>query len=76
MGLGWDSVLKNGAITVLVMIAVSAVLYLIFQVIGYNSYLLSINLIALILVLISILIIWRILKKYVNSSVRKVNVYL
>ena len=63
MGLGWDSVLKNAAIAALVMIAVSAVLYLIFQVIGYNSYLLSINIIALILVFVILIIVWRILSK-------------
>ena len=63
MGLDWDSGLKNAPIVVLVMIALSAVLYFVFQVIGYNSYFLSINLIVLILVLIVILVLWRILKK-------------
>jgi len=63
MGLEWNSVLKQAAIVSLVMIAVSAVLYLIFQVIGYDSYLLSINLIALILVFVILIIVWRILSK-------------
>jgi hypothetical protein len=63
MGLSWDSVLKNAAIAIVVMVAVSGVLYFVLQVTGYNSYLLSINLIALILVLIVILVMWRILKK-------------
>jgi hypothetical protein len=62
-GLSWDSVLKNAAIAIVVMVAVSGVLYFVLQVTGYNSYLLSINLIALILVLIVILVMWRILKK-------------
>jgi hypothetical protein len=63
MGLSWDSVLKNAGIAIVVMVAVSGVLYFVLQVTGYNSYLLSINLIALILVLIVILVMWRILKK-------------
>ena len=64
--LGWDSVLKNTAITVLVMIALSAVLYLLFQTFGYDSYLLSINLIALALILLVIFVIRRVFKKFIT----------
>ena len=66
MGLGWNSVLKNAAITVLVMLALSAVLYFIFQVIGYDSYLLSINLIVLTIISIAILVSWRAMKRVIN----------
>ena len=63
MGWDWDSGLKNAAIVALVMIALSAVLYLIFQTIGYDSYFLRINLIVMTLILVVTLVLWRILKK-------------
>ena len=63
MGLGWDSVFKLAAIAALVMIVLTAIFYFVFQTIGYNSYWLSINLIAFILVFIAILVLLRILKK-------------
>jgi len=58
MGLGWDSVLKLAAVGAFVMIALSAVLFFIFQNIGYDSYLLSIILIISILAFIFLRIIW------------------
>jgi hypothetical protein len=58
MGLGWDSVLKLAAVGAFVMIALSAVLFFIFQNIGYDSYLLSIILIISILAFIVLRIIW------------------
>ena len=71
MGLGSDSVLKNTALTVLVMIALSAALYSVFQVIGYNSYLLGINIIALTLILLVVLFIWRVFKKMKEREVKR-----
>ena len=63
MGLGWDSVLKLSAVTVLTMITLQLVFYFVFQNIGYDAYLLSLNLVAFILVFIVVLIIWRIIPK-------------
>jgi hypothetical protein len=63
MGLGWDSVLKLAAVGVLVMIALQVIFYFIFQNIGYDSYWLSLNLIAFILVFIIVVIAWRIIPK-------------
>ena len=63
MGLEWDSVLKLAAFAALVMIGLTVIFYFVFQAIGYNSYWLSINLIAFILVFIVILVLWRIPKK-------------
>jgi hypothetical protein len=58
MGLGWDSVLKMAAVGAFVMLALSTVLFFIFQNIGYDSYLLSIILIISILAFIVLRIIW------------------
>jgi hypothetical protein len=58
MGLGWDSVLKMAAVGAFVMLALSTVLFFIFQNIGYDSYLLSIILIVSILAFIVLRIIW------------------
>jgi hypothetical protein len=58
MGLEWDSVVKLAAVGALVMIALSVVLFFIFENIGYDSYLLSIILIISILAFISLRIIW------------------
>jgi hypothetical protein len=63
MGLGWDSVLKLAAVGVLIMIALQLIFYFVFQNIGYDSYLLSLNLVAFILVLIIFIIAWRIIPK-------------
>ena len=63
MGLGWDSVLKLAAVGVLLIIALQLIFYFIFQNVGYNSYWLSLTLIAFILILIIVIIIWRILPK-------------
>ena len=63
MGLGWYSVLKLAAATVLIMITLQLVFYFVFQNIGYDAYLLSLNLVAFILVFIVVLIIWRIIPK-------------
>ena len=63
MGLGWDSVLKLAAVGVLLIIALQLIFYFIFQNVGYDSYWLSLTLIAFILILIIVIIIWRILPK-------------
>jgi len=58
MGLGWESVLKLAAVGAFVMFALSAVLFFVFQNIGYDSYLLSIVSIISILVFIILRTIW------------------
>jgi hypothetical protein len=63
MGLGWDSVLKLAAWIVLIAIVLQVVFYFVFQNIGYDTYWLSINLIAFILLLIVFIIAWRIITK-------------
>jgi hypothetical protein len=63
MVLGWDSVLKLAAVGAFVMIALQVIFYFIFQNIGYDSYWLSLNLIAFILVFIIVVIAWRIIPK-------------
>jgi len=45
------------------MIALQFIFYFVFQNVGYDSYLLSLNLIAFILVLIIFIIAWRILPR-------------
>ena len=68
MGLGWDSVLKLAAWVVLIAIVLQVIFYFVFQNIGYDTYWLSINLIAFILVLIIFIIVWRILTKKLSKK--------
>jgi hypothetical protein len=63
MGLGWDSVLKLAAFGVLVMIILQVIFYFVFQHIGYDSYWLSISIIAFILVFIIFIVAWRIVAR-------------
>jgi Na+/proline symporter len=63
MGLGWDSVLRLAAVAVLVMVVLSAVFYFVFQTVGYDSYWLSVTLIAFILLFIILIVVWRIMSK-------------
>lgn len=67
MGLGWDSVLKLAAVAALVMIFLQAVFYFVFQTVGYDSYWLSITLVAFILVFVILIIAWRIVSKRMTS---------
>ena len=58
MGLDWGSVLKLAAVGAFLMLALSAVMFFVFQNIGYDSFLLSIVLIVSILLYIILRIIW------------------
>ena len=60
---GVDSVLKILAVGVIVAVALQVIFYFVFQVIGYDSFWLSITLIASVLVFFAILISWRVLTK-------------
>lgn len=66
--MGWDIVLKLAAWAVCVIVALQVIFYLVFQIIGYNSFWLSITLIASVLVFIVILVLWKVLKKSVTES--------
>jgi hypothetical protein len=59
----WESVLKLAAIATGVMVALQLVFYIIFALIGYDSYLLSITLITSLIVAIACLVLWNIAKK-------------
>lgn len=56
------TVLKLAVWAVCVAVALQVIFYFVFQVIGYNSYLLSITLIGSLIVAILLLIGWRFLK--------------
>jgi len=45
----------------------AGVFYFVFQIIGYNSFLLSVTLIASVLVDLTVLFVWRILKKAIRN---------
>ena len=63
MGMGWDSVLKLAAVGALVIIVLQVIFYFVFQIIGYDSYWLSITLTVFIPVFIILRIAWRITTK-------------
>ena len=63
---GLDSILKILVVGVIVAVALQVIFYFVFQVIGYDSFWLSITLIASVLVFFAILISWRVLKKVAN----------
>jgi len=65
---GWDTVLKLAAVGVCVMVALQVIFYFVFQIIGYDSFWLSITLIASVLVFVAILVSWRVLKKLATES--------
>jgi len=66
--MGWDTVLKLGALGVCIMVALQLIFYFVFQIIGYNSFWLSVTLIASVLVFIIILVSLRALKKAVAEQ--------
>jgi len=66
--MGWDTVLKLGAFGVCIMVALQVIFYFIFQIIGYDSFWLSVTLIASVLVFIVILVSLRALKKAVAEQ--------
>ena len=63
----WDIVLKLAALAVCIMVALQVIFYFVFQIIGYNSFWLSITLIASVLVLIVLLLSWKAVKKTVEE---------
>jgi uncharacterized membrane protein len=67
--MGWDTVLKLGALGVCIMVTLQVVFYFIFQIIGYDSFLFSVTLIASVLVFIVLLVLWRVLRKAVGEQV-------
>ena len=65
---GWDTVLKLAAVGVCVMVALQVIFYFVFQIIGYDSFWLSVTLIASVLVFIVLLVLWRVLRKAVGEQ--------
>lgn len=61
-----NTVLKLALWGICVVIVLQVIFYFVFQVIGYNSYLLSVTLIVSLLVAMLFLIGWEILKKAVK----------
>lgn len=61
--MSWEAVLKLAAFAAGVMVALQLIFYVFFEIIGYDSYLLSITLIASLLVAIMFLVLWNITKK-------------
>jgi len=59
----WESVLKFAAVAASVMVALQLIFYIVFNVIDYDSYLLSITLIASIVVAIVFLVLRNLAKK-------------
>jgi len=66
--MGWDTVLKLAALCVCIMVTLQVVFYFIFQIIGYDSFWLSVTLIASVLVFIVLLVLWRVLRKAVGEQ--------
>lgn len=59
----WALVLKLAAFAAGVMVALQLIFYVIFEIIGYDSYLLSITLIASLIVASLFLVLWNTFKK-------------
>jgi hypothetical protein len=66
--MGFDAVLKLLAWGILVAVVLQVIFYFVFQAIGYDSFLLSVTLIASVLVGFAVLFAWRIMKKAVANS--------
>ena len=64
--MSWESVLKLAAVAAGVMVALQLVFYVVFEVIGYDSYLLSITLIASLVVAIVFLVFWNVAKRAIR----------
>jgi high-affinity Fe2+/Pb2+ permease len=60
------TVLKLAVWGICVAIALQVVFYFVFQVIGYNSYLLSITLLVSLIVAVLLLVGWRVLKQAIK----------
>ncbi len=64
--LSWESVLKLAAVAAGVMVALQLVFYVVFEVIGYDSHLLSITLIASLVVAIVFMVLWNVAKRAIK----------
>ena len=62
-----DTVLKHLAWITCVMVVLQVVFYFVFQIIGYNMFLLSVTLIVSVLVALAVLFVWKVLKKAVRD---------
>ena len=67
MDMGFDAVLKLLAWGILVVVTLQVVFYFVFQLIGYDSFLLSVTLVASLLTGFAVLVVWRVLKKAVTA---------
>ena len=67
MDMGFDAVLKLLAWGILVVVTLQVVFYFVFQLIGYDSFLLSVTLAASLLTGFAVLVVWRVLKKAVTA---------
>ena len=61
--LSWETVLKLGALGVCLIVALQGVFYFIFQIIGYDMFMLSLILIGAVSCALLILLAWRTFKK-------------
>ena len=63
MDMEFDAVLKLLAWGILVAVTLQVIFYFVFQLIGYDSFLLSLTLLASLLTGFAVLVVWRVLKK-------------
>jgi len=62
-----DTVLKHLAWITCIMVVLQVIFYFVFQIIGYNSFLLSVTLIASVLMVLIVLFLWRVMKKAIRD---------
>jgi len=62
-----DAVLKHLAWITCVMVVLQVIFYFVFQIISYDMFLLSITLIVSVVVALTVLFVWRVLKKAVRD---------
>jgi len=66
--MNWNTVLKHLAWITCLMVILQVIFYFVFQIIDYDSFLLSITLILAVLVVFVVIFVWRTLKKAVSGS--------
>ena len=67
MDMGFDAVLKLLAWGICVAVTLQVIFYFVFQLISYDSVLLSVTLVASLLAGFAVLVVWRALKKAVTA---------
>ena len=67
MDMEFYTVLKLLACGICVAVTLQVVFYFVFQLIGYDSFLLSVTLLASLLTGFAVLVVWRVLKKAVTA---------